>query len=448
MIAAGGGSIINLGSDSWWRAGGGFPVYTTAKAAVHGLTRGMARDLGPHRIRVNTLVPGWTMTERQKRLWVTPEQPRARSSPRSACLIRSSRSTSRGWRCSWPRTTPPCARRTTTWWRRDRSSQRAMLRYRGHGTAGKRAEGRGGGGGRQSRPFTRGVRVVGGKERRHRVSSEPVVTRGDERVQIDEIRATGTGRLLRPGAVIQLPHDLLAGPHVARDRRADDDRGALLLGLRDHPAQVPAVGVHLFAVAGHLVVDRRGFVVRAAQRTAGARRIVDRAGVVVAELHHEHVSPFQEREHAFPVTERHVGAAAQAADGAIDDVHLRRVEVFREAVAPAPQAAGPVAPTVAHRRIADEDERRQTRDRGAPASGRSTVHGEREEPAGGNAFGSVDGDAGNTTRTNSRGRQRADRRAARPHSDASYRASRLRSSRRGRRSRRGQAARTGCSVTV
>jgi NAD(P)-dependent dehydrogenase (short-subunit alcohol dehydrogenase family) len=73
MIAAGGGSIINLGSDSWWRAGGGFPVYTTSKAAVHGLTRGMARDLGRHRIRVNTLVPGWTMTERQKQLWVTPE---------------------------------------------------------------------------------------------------------------------------------------------------------------------------------------------------------------------------------------------------------------------------------------------------------------------------------------------------------------------------------------
>ena len=71
MIAAGRGAIINLGSDSWWRAGGGFPVYTTAKAAVHGLTRGMARDLGRHRIRVNTLVPGWTMTERQKQLWVT-----------------------------------------------------------------------------------------------------------------------------------------------------------------------------------------------------------------------------------------------------------------------------------------------------------------------------------------------------------------------------------------
>jgi NAD(P)-dependent dehydrogenase (short-subunit alcohol dehydrogenase family) len=77
MIAAGGGSIINLGSDSWWRTGGGFPAYTTAKAAVHGLSRGLARDLGPHRIRVNTLVPGWTMTERQKRLWVTPEKLKA-----------------------------------------------------------------------------------------------------------------------------------------------------------------------------------------------------------------------------------------------------------------------------------------------------------------------------------------------------------------------------------
>ncbi len=73
MIAAGGGSIINMGSNSWWEAGGGFPAYTTAKAAVHGLTRTMARDLGGHRIRVNTVVPGWIMTERQKQLWATPE---------------------------------------------------------------------------------------------------------------------------------------------------------------------------------------------------------------------------------------------------------------------------------------------------------------------------------------------------------------------------------------
>ena len=73
MIQKGGGSIINLGSNSWWEAGGGFPAYATAKAAVHGLTRTMARDLGEHRIRVNTVVPGWIMTERQKELWATPE---------------------------------------------------------------------------------------------------------------------------------------------------------------------------------------------------------------------------------------------------------------------------------------------------------------------------------------------------------------------------------------
>ena len=73
MIKAGKGSIINFGSNSWWQAAGGMPVYTTAKAAVHGMTRAFARDLGPHRIRVNTVVPGWVMTERQKQLWVTPE---------------------------------------------------------------------------------------------------------------------------------------------------------------------------------------------------------------------------------------------------------------------------------------------------------------------------------------------------------------------------------------
>jgi D-xylose 1-dehydrogenase len=73
MIDSGGGSIINMGSNSWWEAGGGFPAYATAKSAAHGLTRTMARDLGKHRIRVNTVVPGWIMTERQKQLWATPE---------------------------------------------------------------------------------------------------------------------------------------------------------------------------------------------------------------------------------------------------------------------------------------------------------------------------------------------------------------------------------------
>jgi D-xylose 1-dehydrogenase len=70
MKAAGGGSIVNFGSISWKLKQGGMPVYTTSKAAVQGLTRSLARDFGPFKIRVNTLVPGWVMTEKQKRLWL------------------------------------------------------------------------------------------------------------------------------------------------------------------------------------------------------------------------------------------------------------------------------------------------------------------------------------------------------------------------------------------
>ncbi len=73
MKRLGGGSIINFGSISWMTATGGMPAYTTSKAAVHGLTRGLARDLGPFNIRANTVSPGWVMTERQKKLWVTPD---------------------------------------------------------------------------------------------------------------------------------------------------------------------------------------------------------------------------------------------------------------------------------------------------------------------------------------------------------------------------------------
>ncbi|MCP8884115.1 SDR family oxidoreductase [Devosia sp. XJ19-1] len=72
MIRAGRGSIINLGSISWMILVPRLPLYETAKAATHGLTRSMARELGRHGIRVNTLVPGWVMTERQISEWVDP----------------------------------------------------------------------------------------------------------------------------------------------------------------------------------------------------------------------------------------------------------------------------------------------------------------------------------------------------------------------------------------
>jgi NAD(P)-dependent dehydrogenase (short-subunit alcohol dehydrogenase family) len=72
MRDAGGGSIINFGSISWHTSQGGMPAYTTAKAGIEGLTKGMARDLGVDGIRVNCVIPGWIMTQRQIDLWLTP----------------------------------------------------------------------------------------------------------------------------------------------------------------------------------------------------------------------------------------------------------------------------------------------------------------------------------------------------------------------------------------
>ena len=69
MAAVGGGSIINFGSISWMRGMPGMVGYTTAKAAINGLTRTLARELGPKNIRVNCVVPGAIVTERQRRLW-------------------------------------------------------------------------------------------------------------------------------------------------------------------------------------------------------------------------------------------------------------------------------------------------------------------------------------------------------------------------------------------
>jgi len=73
MAAAGGGAVVNLGSVTWMIGQGGMPGYSAAKSAVVGLTRSLARDLGPHDIRVNSVLPGWIMTQRQIEKWLTPE---------------------------------------------------------------------------------------------------------------------------------------------------------------------------------------------------------------------------------------------------------------------------------------------------------------------------------------------------------------------------------------
>jgi D-xylose 1-dehydrogenase len=72
MTKLGGGSIVNFGSTGWQAKSGGYPAYATAKSSVMGLTRGLAKELGAKRIRINVVSPGWVMTERQLRLWAVP----------------------------------------------------------------------------------------------------------------------------------------------------------------------------------------------------------------------------------------------------------------------------------------------------------------------------------------------------------------------------------------
>ncbi len=73
MQASGGGSIINFSSISFMMADTGYASYITANAGIVGLSRTLAREFGPDRIRVNAIAPGWVLTDRQKELWVTPE---------------------------------------------------------------------------------------------------------------------------------------------------------------------------------------------------------------------------------------------------------------------------------------------------------------------------------------------------------------------------------------
>ena len=77
MTARGGGAIINLGSTGWKNKVAGYAVYATSKSAVNGLTRSLAREYGKHNVRVNTLTPGWVMTQRQRDKWVDADGERA-----------------------------------------------------------------------------------------------------------------------------------------------------------------------------------------------------------------------------------------------------------------------------------------------------------------------------------------------------------------------------------
>lgn len=70
MRELGGGSVICLGSTGWMIKNAGYPMYAMAKSSVRGLVNGLARELGQHHIRINALVPGWVITDKQRELWL------------------------------------------------------------------------------------------------------------------------------------------------------------------------------------------------------------------------------------------------------------------------------------------------------------------------------------------------------------------------------------------
>lgn len=68
-----GGAIVNFSSISYIMGNAGYPIYTTSNAGITGMTRSLARELGPQNIRVNALAPGWVLTQKQLDMWATPE---------------------------------------------------------------------------------------------------------------------------------------------------------------------------------------------------------------------------------------------------------------------------------------------------------------------------------------------------------------------------------------
>jgi galactose dehydrogenase len=86
MKKAGGGTVINYSSISYMMGNGGYSAYTAAKAGITGMTRGLARELGPYNIRVNALMPGWVITDRQRELWVGEDGENLKNHLKRQCL--------------------------------------------------------------------------------------------------------------------------------------------------------------------------------------------------------------------------------------------------------------------------------------------------------------------------------------------------------------------------
>jgi hypothetical protein len=244
-----------------------------------------------------------------------------------------------------------------------------------------------------------GVGVGVAEERFDCGLAEGVVAAGDDFVEVDEADVLGCSDLLGPAAVgVGLAADFAVDPDFAGDERAEDGRGAFGLGVGDVFAHVPAEGVdgvggigegigdveRLFADAGEaaagvgaagprgpgrvdgcggvggVFVDRGVGGLRSGRGCAGVgdggcAGEVD-AAVVVAELDEDEVAGLDEGEGVRPMALGDVGVAGEAADGAVDDVDLGRVEEVGDRGAPSPESVGAEAVAVADGGVADQDE--------------------------------------------------------------------------------------------
>ena len=181
----------------------------------------------------------------------------------------------------------------------------------------------------------------------------------DEFVEINKWNGLGVGDLFSPAAIIVLvAGNLPILPGLARHQRADDGYRTLRAYVCNVFAQIAAEGIHHLVLLRQQVVNFFRLLANAFDGAACAGSIVERAVVIMTELHHHEVALPDHRKYPPPLA-CIIGAAARAADGAVDHVEFFLVKMAANIITPTPLAAGTVAATVAHGGIADEKKRGQ-----------------------------------------------------------------------------------------
>ena len=181
-----------------------------------------------------------------------------------------------------------------------------------------------------------GVGVVLREKWFHGVDAAALVVVGDEGSEVDERDTGGLGDFGGPRAPLAVGAlDAALAPFVSDGEREENRCGAFGLHVGDHLAQIRAEGADDLMFFGEEIVDFLRLVAEAADRTAGARGVVDRAGVVVAELNQHGVAGLHALEEFVPQPLGDEGAAAAAATGAIRDIDFFEIEIRRKRHAPA-----------------------------------------------------------------------------------------------------------------